>query len=102
MDIYVHADSCPVKEEVYRVARRYSLGVTVVAVSWLRVPTDPRINLEVVKETGELDAADGWIVQHVRPGDVVVSDDILLAARYEIVHRVRRQHKRSPDRGSAL
>lgn len=81
MDIYVDADSCPVKEEIYRVAHRYSLTVTVVAASWLRVPTHPDIRLEVVKETGELDVADDWIVEHVQPGDVVVSEDILLAAR---------------------
>jgi len=81
MEIYVDADSCPVKDEVFRVARRYELAVRVVTASWLRLPDDPRISLEVVKETGELDAADDWIVQHAGPGDVVVSDDILLAAR---------------------
>lgn len=81
MDIYVDADSCPVKDEVFRVARRYELNVRVVAASWLRLPDDPRISLEVVKETGDLDVADDWIAQRVGPGDVVVSDDILLAAR---------------------
>lgn len=81
MDLYVDGDSCPVKEETYRVARRYGLNVTVVAASWLRVPDDPRVRLEVVRDTGELDAADDWIVQHVQPGDIVVSDDILLASR---------------------
>ena len=81
MDIYVDADSCPVKDETYRVAHRYGLSVTVVAASWLRVPDDPRIRLEVVRETGELDVADDWIVRHVEPGDIVISDDILLASR---------------------
>lgn len=81
MEIYVDADSCPVKDEVFRVARRYELPVRVVAASWLRLPGDPGIVLDVVKETGELDAADDWIVEHVGPDDVVVSDDILLAAR---------------------
>ena len=81
MDIYVDGDSCPVKEETYRVAHRYGLSVTVVAASWLRVPDHPQIRLEVVGETGELDVADDWIVQHVQPGDVVISDDILLASR---------------------
>lgn len=81
MHIYVDADSCPVKEEVYRVARRHELGVTLVAAAWQRVPLEPSIHLEVVKETGELDAADDWIVERVGPGDIVVSDDILLAAR---------------------
>ncbi len=81
MDIYVDADSCPVKEETYRVAIRYDLGVVLVAASWLRVLDHPRIRLQVVKETGELDVADDWIVEHVQPGDILVSDDILLAQR---------------------
>jgi hypothetical protein len=81
MQIYVDADSCPVKEEVYRVARRYDLGVTLVAASWQRVPLDERVHLEVVKDTGDLDAADDWIVERIGPGDVVISEDILLASR---------------------
>lgn len=81
MEIYVDADSCPVKEEVYRVARRYQLGVTLVAGSWQRVPLESGVHLEVVADTGGLDAADDWIVEHVGLGDIVVSDDILLASR---------------------
>ena len=81
MRIFVDADSCPVKEEVYRVARRYGLEVKVVAASWLRLPDDPSISLEVVRESGDLDAADDRIVEQVAAGDVVISDDILLAAR---------------------
>ena len=81
MEIYLDADSCPVKDETYRVARRHSIDVIVVAAQWLRKPSDSGIRLEVVKETGALDAADDWIVEHVQPGDVVVSEDILLAAR---------------------
>jgi len=81
MHIYVDADSCPVKEEVYRVARRNELGITLVAAAWQRVPLESGIHLEVVKDTGGLDAVDDWIVERVGPGDIVVSDDILLAAR---------------------
>lgn len=81
MKIYVDADSCPVKDEVFRVGKRYDLAMHVVAASWLRLPDDPLIALEVVKETGELDAADDWIVDHAESGDIVVSDDILLAQR---------------------
>lgn len=81
MEIFVDADSCPVKDEVFRVARRYEIRVRLVAERWLRVPDDPGITLEVVKGTGDLDAADDWIVEHLAPGDVVVSEDILLAAR---------------------
>lgn len=69
------------KDEVYRVAERYGVEVTLVAASWLRVPSEPWIHLEVVKETGELDVADDWIVERVGPGDIVVSEDILLAQR---------------------
>jgi len=81
MRIFVDADSCPVKDEVYRVARRYELEVRVVSASWLRIPEHPLITLEVVRETGNLDAADDRIVEQVAPGDVVISEDILLAAR---------------------
>lgn len=81
MSIFVDADSCPVKEEVYQVARRYELEVRVVSASWLRLPDHPLITLEVVRETGDLDAADDRIVEQVAPGDVVISEDILLAAR---------------------
>lgn len=81
MEIFVDADSCPVKDETYRVARRYDLAVRVVTAQRLRVPDDPRITLELVEETGELDVADDWIVERVGPGDVVISEDILLAAR---------------------
>ena len=79
--IFVDADSCPVKDEVYRVAKRYGIEVTLVAATWLRVPSEPWIHLEVVKETGELDVADDWIVEQIGPGDIVISEDILLAAR---------------------
>lgn len=69
------------KDEVYRVAKRYGVEVTLVSNSWLRTPTEPWIHLQVVKETGDLDVADDWIVEQAGPGDVVVSEDILLAGR---------------------
>lgn len=81
MEIYIDADACPVKDETYRVAARYELPVRVVSAQWLRVPDEPHINLELVRETGSLDVADDWIVERVGPGDVVVSEDILLASR---------------------
>ena len=79
MHIYVDADACPVKQEVYRVALRYGLGVTLVANSWMRVPNERSIVLEVVD--GGIDAADDWIVDHVQPLDIVVTADIPLADR---------------------
>ena len=81
LHIYVDADACPVKDEVYKVAKRYGLSVTLVAASWFRVPSEPWVRLEVVKETGDLDAADDWIVEEVDQGDIVVSEDIILASR---------------------
>ena len=77
--IYVDADACPVKQEVYRVARRYGLEVTLVANSWMRVPEEPWLALEVVGEG--FDAADDWIVARVHPDDVVITADVPLASR---------------------
>jgi len=79
--IYVDADSCPVKDEVYRVAKRYQLEVSLVSATWLRVPAEPWIHLEVVEDTGGLDAADDWIVEHAGSDDIVITDDIVLASR---------------------
>jgi uncharacterized protein len=79
MSIYVDADACPVKDEVYRVARRYTIKVFVVANMAMRVPPEPLIELVVVK--GRFDAADDWIVERVSVGDVVITADILLADR---------------------
>ncbi len=79
LHIFVDADACPVKQEVYRVATRYNLNVTLVANSWMRVPNEPWITLEVVE--GGFDAADDWIAEHVQPHDIVVTADILLANR---------------------
>jgi uncharacterized protein YaiI (UPF0178 family) len=50
LHIFVDADACPVKAEVFRVAGRYRLKVTLVANSWMRIPNEPWIKLEVVKE----------------------------------------------------
>jgi len=79
LHIFVDADACPVKQEVYRVASRYSLDVTLVANSWMRVPNGRWITLEVV-EAG-FDAADDWIVENVHPHDIVITADIPLASR---------------------
>jgi len=79
LHIFVDADACPVKPEVYRVASRYRLDVTLVANSWMRVPNEQWITLEVVE--GGFDAADDWIVAHVQPHDIVITADIPLASR---------------------
>ncbi len=79
LHIFVDADACPVKQEVYRVAGRFGLPVTLVANSWMRVPNERRIALEVVGDG--LDEADDWIVEHLQPHDIVVTADIPLASR---------------------
>ncbi len=79
LHIYVDADACPVKPEVYRVASRYGLRVTLVTNSWMRVPDKPWIALEVVGDG--FDAADDWIVERVERYDIVVTADIPLASR---------------------
>jgi len=77
--IFVDADACPVKDEIYRVARRHGVPVTLVADAWMRVPDEDGIELVVVR--GDFDAADDWIVEHTSAGDIVVTGDIPLADR---------------------
>ncbi|MDY0212766.1 MAG: YaiI/YqxD family protein [Desulfuromonadaceae bacterium] len=79
LHIFIDADACPVKEEVYRVANRYSLDVTLVANSWMRLPSGQRAVLEVVG--AGLDVADDWIAEHAQIGDIVITADIPLACR---------------------
>ncbi|MDF2781606.1 MAG: YaiI/YqxD family protein [Geminicoccaceae bacterium] len=79
LEIYVDADGCPVKDEVYRVAGRYGLKVWVVANDWLRVPEDPLVTRVTVSE-GQ-DRADDWIAERIGPGDVAITADVPLAAR---------------------
>ena len=79
LHIFVDADACPVKQEVYRVATRYGLDVTLVANSWMRTPDEKWLALEVVDDG--FDAADDWIVDHVEAHDIVITADIPLASR---------------------
>jgi uncharacterized protein YaiI (UPF0178 family) len=79
MSIYVDGDACPVKEEVYRVARRYGIKVYVVSNASLRVPPDDLIELVVVR--GGFDAADDWIAEQIGAGDIAITADIPLADR---------------------
>ena len=78
-DIFVDAEACPVKQEVYRVARRYGLKVMLIANSPMNIPPEDGISLVVVK--GQMDAADDWIVSHAARNDIVITADIPLAAR---------------------
>jgi hypothetical protein len=77
--VYVDADACPVKQEVYRVAGRHSLKVFVVSNSGVAVPRDPLIARVVVPQGP--DAADDWIAERAAPGAIVITNDVPLAAR---------------------
>ena len=78
--IFIDADACPVKEEVYRVARRYGLKVFVVSNGWMQVPRGEPLIEQVVVDAGP-DVADDWIAERASPGDVVITADIPLADR---------------------
>ena len=77
--IFVDADACPVKNEVYRVAERYGLQVYVVANAFMQVPRGGLIELVVV--AAGPDIADDWIAERAGATDVVVTADVPLAAR---------------------
>ncbi len=78
--IFVDADACPVKEEIFRVATRFGLRVLLVSNSPLRLPRNPLFQSVVVAK-GQFDGADDWIVEQVTDRDIAVTADIPLAAR---------------------
>lgn len=79
--IWVDGDACPgaVKDILFRAAERAHVQVTLVANSWLRCP--PSRYIRAIQVQGGLDVADSEIVERLRPGDLVVTQDIPLAAR---------------------
>ena len=77
--IFVDADACPVKPEIYRVAERHGTKVFVVSNSVMAIPPAPWIERVIVSDGP--DAADDWIVERAVRGDIVVTADIPLAAR---------------------
>jgi len=79
LKIFIDADACPVKKETFRVAQRHELKVYVVANTRMSIPNSAIFELILVSDA--FDAADDWIVEHAKPNDIVVSDDIPLAAR---------------------
>ena len=79
MRIFIDADACPVKDEVYRVAQRYGLMTTVVSNSFIQIPRSALIARMIV-DAGP-DVADDWIAGECRAGDIVVTNDIPLADR---------------------
>lgn len=77
--IYVDADGCPVKDEIYKVAERLQIEVILVANKAMSYPLNPLFRMEVV--SSGFDAADDWIVEQASPKDLVITADILLAER---------------------
>lgn len=77
--IFIDADACPVKQETYRVAERYGLKVFVVANTFMNVPRSDMIERVVVPEGP--DVADNWIAERAGASDIVITQDIPLAAR---------------------
>ena len=77
--IFVDADACPVKNEIYRVAERYGLKVFVVANSFMNVPRSDLIERVIV--TQGPDIADDWIAERATPSDIVITADVPLAGR---------------------
>lgn len=77
--VLVDADACPVKEEIYKVAWRHEVAVTLVSNQHLRIPAHPLVD-KVVVGAG-FDAADDWIAEAAGPSTLVVTNDILLADR---------------------
>lgn len=75
--LYVDADACPVKDEIYKVAARHQLTVYVVSNAWFRIPDQTWIHRILVKDGA--DEADNWIVDHILPKDIFITGDILLA-----------------------
>ena len=79
MNILVDADACPVKDEIYKVAWRHAVPVTIVSNSIIRVPAHPLVERVVVSDG--FDAADDWIAERAGAGSICITADILLADR---------------------
>jgi uncharacterized protein YaiI (UPF0178 family) len=77
--ILVDADACPVKDEVYKVALRHGVPVTIVSNSPIRIPAHELLSRMVVGDA--FDAADDWIAERADARSVVITADILLADR---------------------
>jgi uncharacterized protein YaiI (UPF0178 family) len=79
IEIYVDADACPVKAQIYRVAERHGLKVYVVSNSPIAVPREPWIERVVVG--AGMDVVDNWIAERAGRGDIVITADVPLASR---------------------
>lgn len=79
LTIYVDADACPVKNEIFKVASRHNLQVYIVSNRYLRMAVDSNVHKIIVND--DPDAADNWICEQIKPHDIVITVDILLADR---------------------
>jgi uncharacterized protein len=84
--IFIDADACPVKQEIYRVAERHAgkgtaLKVFVVSNTPIAVPRDMGDLLERIVVGAGMDEADNWIAERAKRGDIVVTADVPLASR---------------------
>ena len=95
--IFVDADACPVKPEIYRVAERYGLKVYVVANAFMNVPRSEMIERVIVSEGP--DVADDWIVERAGATDIVITADIPLAGRC-VPQRRQRDRRRPASRST--
>lgn len=84
MRIFIDADACPVKDEIYKVAARYGLVTIVVSNSFIAIPPSKLIERMIVDAGPDL--ADDWIAERCEPGDIVVTNDIPLADRVLKAH----------------
>lgn len=78
--IWVDADACPqvVKDMLIRACERTRVEVTFVANQAIRLPLG--LPMKAVQVPHGFDVADNYIVQHARPGDLVITQDIPLAS----------------------
>lgn len=79
INLYIDADSCPVKDEILRVSMRHNLEVYLVSNKWTTKVFGPKIHKILVSSGADI--ADNWIVEHVKQNDIVITADILLAQR---------------------
>ncbi|MCV6575300.1 MAG: YaiI/YqxD family protein [Cohaesibacter sp.] len=79
LEIYVDADACPVKEEIYKVAERHDVPILLVANQWMRFPRD--LPIRFIKVEDGADRADDYIAEQCHPHAIVITADILLAQR---------------------
>ena len=86
INLYIDADACPVKQEIYRVAERHMLKGTamkvfVVSNSPIAVPRDMGDLIERIVVGAGMDEADNWIAERAKGGDIVITADVPLASR---------------------